>query len=115
MRVESLLDCLREQLPSASPEALARVLAVHRFPLALAARPLRTLSPGERTRAALIALSHRVPAVEALVLDEPTYSLDLVGQRAVTRVLREWPGGLVVASHDRGFLAALRLDTTLEL
>ena len=68
---------------------------------------MRTLSPGERTRAALIALSHRAPAVDALVLDEPTYSLDLVGQRAVTRVLREWPGGLVVASHDRTFLRGL--------
>jgi ATPase subunit of ABC transporter with duplicated ATPase domains len=112
---ESLLAHLRLHLPSASLESLAQALVCHRFPLALGERPLRTLSPGERTRAALIALSHRAPAVHALVLDEPTYSLDLVGQRAVTRALREWPGGLVVASHDRGFLTALRLDATIEL
>jgi len=115
MLAESLLDSLRAELPAASPESLARTLVAHRFPLALAERPLRTLSPGERTRAALIALSHRAPGVEVLVLDEPTYSLDLVGQRAVTRVLREWPGGLLVASHDREFLAALRLDATIAL
>jgi ATPase subunit of ABC transporter with duplicated ATPase domains len=115
MLEESLLSYLRMQLPSASPELLVRALVTHKFPLALAERPLRTLSPGERTRAALIALSHRVPAVDALVLDEPTYSLDLVGQRAVTRFLREWPGGLVVASHDRTFLAALHLDSTIDL
>jgi ATPase subunit of ABC transporter with duplicated ATPase domains len=115
MLEESLLTHLRLQLPSASPEWLAHALVEHRFPLALADRPLRTLSPGERTRAALIALSHRTPAIDALVLDEPTYSLDLVGQRAVTRLLREWPGGLIVASHDREFLAALRLDVTIEL
>jgi ATPase subunit of ABC transporter with duplicated ATPase domains len=112
---ESLLAHLREKLPAASPEWLTRTLVGHRFPLALADRPLRTLSPGERTRAALIALSHRTPPVDALVLDEPTYSLDLVGQRAVTRLLREWPGGLVVASHDRSFLAALRLEVIILL
>jgi ATPase subunit of ABC transporter with duplicated ATPase domains len=115
MLEESLVDALRAELPSAFPESLARTLVAHRFPLALAERPLRTLSPGERTRAALIALLHRRPGVEVLVLDEPTYSLDLVGQRAVTRVLREWPGGLLVASHDRGFLAGLGLEVTIEL
>jgi ATPase subunit of ABC transporter with duplicated ATPase domains len=112
---ESLLDHLRAELTSASPESLARTLLPHRFPLALAERSLRTLSPGERTRAALIALSHRVPRVELLVLDEPTYSLDLVGQRAIRRVLREWRGALLVASHDREFLGALALDLTIEL
>jgi ATPase subunit of ABC transporter with duplicated ATPase domains len=115
MRDESLLDCLRAELRSDSPESLVQTLLTHKFPLALADRPLRTLSPGERTRAALIALSHRAPAVDVLVLDEPTWSLDLVGQRAVTRMLRAWPGGLVVASHDRAFLAELRLDETIEL
>jgi ATPase subunit of ABC transporter with duplicated ATPase domains len=115
MRDESLLECLREEMPSTSSDALARVLVAHKFPLALAERPLRTLSPGERTRAALLALLHRTPAVQALVLDEPTYSLDLVGQRAVTRVLREWPGGLLVASHDRAFLSALALDEMIDL
>jgi ATPase subunit of ABC transporter with duplicated ATPase domains len=115
MREESLVDHLRAELPSTSTESLARTLASHKFPLALAERPLRTLSPGERTRAALIALSHRAAEVDVLVLDEPTYSLDLVGQRAMTRVLREWPGGLLVASHDRAFLAALGLDATIEL
>jgi ATPase subunit of ABC transporter with duplicated ATPase domains len=115
MLEESLVDYLCAELSSTSPESLALILASHRFPLALAERPLRTLSPGERTRAALIALSHRAAKVDVLVLDEPTYSLDLVGQRAVTRVLREWRGGLLVASHDRAFLAALGLETTIEL
>ncbi len=85
----------------------AKDLVLHKFPLALADRPLRTLSPGERARAALIALFHRAPPVEVLVLDEPTFSLDLVAQRALTKALRAWPGGLVVASHDREFLETI--------
>ena len=71
--------------------------------------------PGERVRAALICLFQRSPAVELLVLDEPTFSLDLVGQRALTRALRAWPGGLVVASHDRAFLSEISVDRVIEL
>lgn len=49
------------------------------------------------------------------MLDEPTYSLDLVGQRAMTEALRAWPGGLVVASHDRAFLAAIGATVIVDL
>jgi len=91
---ESLLELVRD----------AELLVGHRFPLALAQRPLRSLSSGERVRAALICLWERV---EMLVLDEPTCSLDLLGQRSLTRALKAWPGGLVVASHDRDFLQSV--------
>ena len=113
-----LLDCsLRQHLRelSISDADSARILVTHRFPLALAERPLRSLSPGERGRAALIALFSRPNPVELLVLDEPTFSLDLVGQRALRGALRAWPGGLVVASHDREFLEELGIERTIEL
>lgn len=98
-----------------SRESAAGLLIVHKFPLALASRPLRSLSPGERVRAALICLFQRSPAAELLVLDEPTYSLDLVGQGALTNALKAWPGGLVVASHNVTFLQAIGIDRYLEL
>jgi len=113
LRDESLLTQLnRFGLP---PELSAQLLVAHKFPLALGQRPLRSLSPGERTRAALICLFARAPAVELLILDEPTFSLDLLGQRALTQALRAWPGGLVVASHDREFLAEIAIDRTIQL
>jgi ATPase subunit of ABC transporter with duplicated ATPase domains len=115
MRGESLVEHLAAELPSASAAELAQIVVDHRFPLALAERPMRSLSPGERTRAALIALFRRSPAPDVLVLDEPTYSLDLVGQRAVTRALRAWPGGLVVASHDRALLGEIGIETWIDL
>jgi len=93
----------------------ANLLVTHKFPLALADRALVSLSPGERARAALIALFARSPSVELLILDEPTFSLDLVGLRALTHALQCWPGGLVVASHDRDFLAELDVDRTIVL
>ena len=115
VRDETLLSCLRLEGPTSAPEELARLLVAHKFPLALAERPLRSLSPGERARAALICLFRRAPALELLVLDEPTYSLDLTGLRAMTEALRAWPGGLVVASHDRAFLSAIGADVLVEL
>jgi ATPase subunit of ABC transporter with duplicated ATPase domains len=98
-----------------SSDDSANLLVTHKFPLALADRALLSLSPGERARAALIALFARSPAVEVLVLDEPTFSLDLVGLRALTHALKRWPGGLVVASHDRAFLHELGMDRTIVL
>jgi ATPase subunit of ABC transporter with duplicated ATPase domains len=112
---ESLLTYLTAFGAPVPGEDPAAALVAHKFPLALAGRPLRSLSPGERARAALICLFRRRPPVELLVLDEPTYSLDLVGQRAMTAALRAWPGGLVVASHDRAFLASIGAETLLEL
>jgi ATPase subunit of ABC transporter with duplicated ATPase domains len=115
MRGDSLLSLLHLEDPSLSPEALARLLVTHKLPLALGERPLRSLSPGERARAALVCLFRRTPPAEVLVLDEPTYSLDLLGQRAMTAALRAWPGGLVVASHDRAFLSEIGVDIVLDL
>jgi len=90
-------------------DSVASVLVAHRFPLALAERSMASLSPGERTRAALIALFQR-PGLELLVLDEPTRSLDLLGVSALAEALGLWSGGLVIASHDRAFLEALGLS-----
>lgn len=112
---DSLMTLLGQARSSSDDEQPARVLAAHKFPLALAQRPLSSLSPGERTRAALICLLQRSPAVELLILDEPTFSLDLLSQRALAEALKSWQGGLVVASHDRTFLAAIDASTVIEL
>jgi ATPase subunit of ABC transporter with duplicated ATPase domains len=53
--------------------------------------------------------------VELLVLDEPTYSLDVVGQGALIAALKAWPGGLIVASHNRTFLQAIGIERYLEV
>ena len=112
---ESLLEHLAVHSDATSLDAVAATLLAHRFPLALSQRPLASLSPGERVRAALIALFHRAPRVELLLLDEPTEGLDLLGQRALTRALCAFPGGLVVATHDRALLAALAPSRVLAL
>ncbi len=120
---QSLIErLLIHSMPSPAPDPaskrvdqVAELLARHRFPFALAERPLYSLSPGERTRAALIELFHRTPRVELLVLDEPTVALDLLGLSSLEQALAQWQGGLLVVSHDEEFLQYLRIERWIEM
>ena len=71
-------------------------------------RPLGTLSGGQRSRLGLAALLVRRPA--ALLLDEPTNHLDDDAVEFLQSHLRELPGVVVLASHDRVFLDAVCTD-----
>ena len=64
--------------------------------------PIGTLSGGERRRLQLLLTLAARPNV--LLLDEPTNDLDLDSLRSLEDFLDDWPGALVVVSHDRAFL-----------
>jgi ATPase subunit of ABC transporter with duplicated ATPase domains len=70
-------------------------------------RDVETLSPGERTRAALAFL--QASGTNCLVLDEPTNHLDLPAIEQLERALTTWDGTLLVVTHDRAFLEHLDL------
>ena len=65
-------------------------------------RPLNTLSVGQRYRVRLACVlgAHH----DLLLLDEPTNHLDATGVEFLTARLQEYPGGLIIASHDRALL-----------
>jgi ATP-binding cassette subfamily F protein uup len=72
------------------------------FPPERAQSPVRSLSGGERNRVLLARLFTR-PA-NLLVLDEPTNDLDLETLELLEQQLVDWPGTLLLVSHDREFL-----------
>ena len=74
-------------------------------------RPADSLSGGQATRAALARLL--VEAPDLILLDEPTNNLDAGARALVADILRDWRGGAVVVSHDRGLLRAM--DRIVEL
>jgi ATPase subunit of ABC transporter with duplicated ATPase domains len=69
-------------------------------------RPAASLSPGERTRAALALLQDR--AVNLLVLDEPTNHLDLPAIEQLEQALDAFPGTVLLVTHDRRMLDTVR-------
>ncbi|HET9471888.1 MAG TPA: ATP-binding cassette domain-containing protein, partial [Usitatibacter sp.] len=72
------------------------------FPPERARAPVKSLSGGERNRLLLARLFSR-PA-NVLVLDEPTNDLDIETLELLEALLQDYPGTLLLVSHDRAFL-----------
>lgn len=63
------------------------------------------LSGGERARLTLAQIAAKTPRL--LLLDEITNNLDLETRAHVIEVLKEYPGALLVISHDQDFLNSI--------
>jgi ATPase subunit of ABC transporter with duplicated ATPase domains len=76
-------------------------------------RASSSLSPGERTRAVLALLQAK--GVNCLVLDEPTNHLDLPAIEQLEQALETFAGTVLLVTHDRQFLKAVRVDRIIQL
>ncbi|MDA3627449.1 ABC-F family ATP-binding cassette domain-containing protein [Saccharopolyspora oryzae] len=110
---ESLLDAFCAAVPDSPPADVRTLLAKYGLKADHVLRPATTLSPGERTRAALALLQGR--GVNLLVLDEPTNHLDLPAIEQLESALDSYPGTLLLVTHDRRMLDAIRTNRRLEM
>ena len=110
---ETLLDAFRAPVPDLSPADIRTLLAKFGLKGGHVLRPAATLSPGERTRAALALLQAR--GVNLLVLDEPTNHLDLPAIEQLESALAEYRGTLLLVTHDRRMLDAVHTTRRLRV
>lgn len=98
---DTVLDYFRNELGMEAGEArnqLARFL----FYGSDVFKKVHSLSGGEWTRLRLAILMYRRPNL--LLLDEPTNHLDIDSREALEETLEEYPGSVLVISHDRYFI-----------
>jgi ATPase subunit of ABC transporter with duplicated ATPase domains len=100
-------------VPEFSDAQVRTLLAKFGLRAAHVRRPAGTLSPGERTRAALALLQAR--GVNLLVLDEPTNHLDLPAIEQLEQALAGYPGTLLLVTHDRRMLEAVHTNRHVEV
>jgi ATPase subunit of ABC transporter with duplicated ATPase domains len=104
----SLLRTFGDLVPQWPESEVRTLLAKFGLKAEHVLRPALSLSPGERTRAAMALLQAR--GVNLLVLDEPTNHLDLPAIEQLEAALAEYTGTLLLVTHDRRMLAAVSLN-----
>jgi len=78
-------------------------------------KKIKTLSGGERVRAAFACLLATDVTPDLLILDEPNNNLDLNGITQLTNTLKDYEGTIVVISHDKDFIEDIELSKELLL
>jgi len=110
---QQLLDAFGAEVPDWPTAEVRTLLAKFGLTAEHVLRPAETLSPGERTRAALALLQAR--GVNVLVLDEPTNHLDLPAIEQLEQALAGYEGTLLLVTHDRRMLDAVHTTRRLQV
>ena len=103
----ALADAFSREVPDWPTADVRTLLAKFGIGADQALRLASSLSPGERTRAALALLQAR--GVNLLVLDEPTNHLDLPAIEQLEEALESFDGTVLLVTHDRRMLDTVRL------
>ena len=95
---------LRELMPLEAEDRVRARLGGFGFSADKADRAVETLSGGEKTRLLLALSTFHGP--QLLVLDEPTNHLDVDSREALIHALNDYPGAVVLVSHDTHLVEA---------
>lgn len=71
------------------------------------------ISPGERSKVLLASIAYNRSNV--LLLDEPTNHLDIPSIEGLERALSHYQGAILLVTHDRDFLEALKIKKNIEI
>lgn len=106
---KTVLQTIEER---AAPEVRPRVRAIlgaFLFTGEDSGKKVSVLSGGERARLALACMI--LSQTNLLIMDEPTHHLDIMAKQRLKDALVDYPGALIIISHDRDFLKNLTTRT----
>lgn len=103
--LKSAIDEIWDAYPQLTETAVRNALAAFLFKGDDVYKKVSDLSGGERARVAICKLM--LSGCNLLLLDEPTNHLDLYSREALESALKDYPGSLLVISHDRYFINKL--------
>ncbi|CCI87629.1 ABC-F family ATP-binding cassette domain-containing protein [Lactobacillus gigeriorum] len=107
------LQYLQEEFERKKPKELRQALARMGLTAQQAMSPLKELSGGEQEKVKLAKMQFE-PA-NLLFLDEPTNHLDNDTKDALRKAIVNFPGGVIIVSHERDFFRGDWIDKTIDL
>lgn len=106
---EAVWDRMLRETPMDAVPNLRKLLGAFLFSGDDVEKKVKVLSGGEKSRLGLARMMLR--PCNLLLLDEPTNHLDLASREALLDALDEFPGTIIIVSHDRFFLDSLATRT----
>lgn len=98
----TIVEEVHSHLPTAGMGQIRTLLGAFKFSGEEADKKISVLSGGEKSRVVLACILAR--PVNLLVLDEPTNHLDIVSREVLLDAVKNFPGTVIIVSHDRYFL-----------
>lgn len=98
----TIIDEVHSRLPTAGVGQIRTLLGAFKFSGEEADKKISVLSGGEKSRVVLACILAK--PVNLLILDEPTNHLDIVSREVLLDAIKNFPGTVLIVSHDRFFL-----------
>lgn len=98
----TIIEEIHSRIPTAGLGTVRTLLGAFKFSGEDAEKKISILSGGEKSRVVLAGILAQ--PVNFLVLDEPTNHLDIKSRELLLEAIKEFPGTVMIVSHDRHFL-----------
>ncbi len=98
----TILDEVHSRIPNAGMGFVRSLLGAFKFSGEEAEKKISILSGGEKSRVVLATILAQ--PVNFLILDEPTNHLDIKSREVLLEAIKNFPGTVMIVSHDRHFL-----------